>query len=522
MDQVKAVRAARKVGQHQFTTSIVHPFLLAIFPVLFLYAKNISRLQLAEIYRSTLVSLLAAVVLLVLFRLVIWNWLRAALLTSLVLILFSSYGNVYTSLHYSSLSSSPFARADVLAAIWASVFIIAGWLIIRKIKDLISFTQYFNLVSLFLIISQLVSITGYVYRNRNSLFPPNSSRQAALAPIAAPETGLPDIYYIILDEYGRQDVLQKYYDYDNSDLVGFLQDQGFYVAADSHSNYPITFLSLCSSLNLNYVEALFDDDTFKKSGNSYQIIDKIHHSKLREYLSAQGYRFITFSTMYSFTDIKDADVYITPPGSLTDFEVTLLENSAYAIAAGPTFDQQYRDLILNDFSHLKSLPLEESQQPRFIFVHMLATHVPFVFGPDGESVPGWYYFPHSNNRTYVQAYRDQLTYVNSQLEESVDAILKTSKRKPIIIIQSDHGPQSKLNWYSIEDTALDERFGILNAYYLPDQHQDELYTSITPVNSFRVILNAYFGTDMPLLEDRSYFVGAGDPMPLTDVTARLK
>jgi hypothetical protein len=44
---------------------------------------------------------------------------------------------------------------------------------------------------------------------------------------------------------------------------------------------------------------------------------------------------------------------------------------------------------------------------------------------------------------------------------------------------------------------------ILNAYYLP-QGADQLYPSISPVNSFRLVFNSYFGTNFPLLEDVSY------------------
>ena len=48
--------------------------------------------------------------------------------------------------------------------------------------------------------------------------------------------------------------------------------------------------------------------------------------------------------------------------------------------------------------------------------------------------------------------------------------------------------------------------GILNTYRLPDVDPEEagLYQSISPVNSFRVIFNAYFGTDLPLLDDEVY------------------
>jgi hypothetical protein len=33
----------------------------------------------------------------------------------------------------------------------------------------------------------------------------------------------------------------------------------------------------------------------------------------------------------------------------------------------------------------------------------------------------------------------------------------------------------------------------------------KLYDSITPINSFRIVLDEYFGSDYPLLEDVSYY-----------------
>ncbi|MGB8983035.1 MAG: hypothetical protein WCC12_14260 [Anaerolineales bacterium] len=44
------------------------------------------------------------------------------------------------------------------------------------------------------------------------------------------------------------------------------------------------------------------------------------------------------------------------------------------------------------------------------------------------------------------------------------------------------------------------------AYYLSGKDVDSLaYPPITPVNSFRLVFNAYFGGDYTLLEDVGYF-----------------
>jgi hypothetical protein len=88
-----------------------------------------------------------------------------------------------------------------------------------------------------------------------------------------------------------------------------------------------------------------------------------------------------------------------------------------------------------------------------------------------------------------------VTYINRRMLEAVDTILSNSGTPPIIVIQGDHGP-----WLQTRE----KRFWILNAYYLPDRN-DELYPSISPVNTFRLVFNSYFGGQYEMLEDVSYF-----------------
>ena len=95
---------------------------------------------------------------------------------------------------------------------------------------------------------------------------------------------------------------------------------------------------------------------------------------------------------------------------------------------------------------------------------------------------------------------DQVKFVQKETLDVVDTLIQNSQVPPIIIVQGDHGPLPDLT-----DEAS-QRLPILNAYFLPGIRMDKvLYPSISPVNSFRVILNAYFGQNLPLLEDQSYF-----------------
>jgi len=52
--------------------------------------------------------------------------------------------------------------------------------------------------------------------------------------------------------------------------------------------------------------------------------------------------------------------------------------------------------------------------------------------------------------------------------------------------------------------GVDIRSAILNAIYFSDNSYQELYPSMTPVNTFRVIFNHWFGASYPLLSDRVY------------------
>ncbi len=116
-------------------------------------------------------------------------------------------------------------------------------------------------------------------------------------------------------------------------------------------------------------------------------------------------------------------------------------------------------------------------------------HHPYVFSQTGEYVPG------DKGVNDTEAYRDQLIFTNKRILDIVKDLVLNSNRPPIIMIQGDHGVR-----YSPE-----ERVAILNAIYLPDGGDQWLYPTISPVNTFRVVFNHYFGGEYDLLEDVSYY-----------------
>ena len=147
--------------------------------------------------------------------------------------------------------------------------------------------------------------------------------------------------------------------------------------------------------------------------------------------------------------------------------------------------------------------------PKFTYVHLFIPHYPYVFGPDGGilSDPGFYGGERGDavNTTYEEkGYVNQIQYIDKRIVPILQTVLSKSKNPPIIILMGDHG----LNGANRQTDLL--------AYYLPQNGSAKLYPTISPVNSFRLIFNEYFGANYPLLPDQTYIndtTTAADPYP---------
>lgn len=342
----------------------------------------------------------------------------------------------------------------------------------------------------------------------------------------------PDIYYIVLDDYARSDILRELYGYDNSGFVEYLQQKGFIVPEHEHSNYIKTVLSVSSMLNLNY------QDSFAPGlENAYfwwLLEPFIDHSAVRSFLQSLGYTTVSVSTNWSLTDNPTTDLYLHPfPLILSDFEQYLLQITPLSVlkpmirnfASVPTFET-HRRIVNAAFESIEELPALPG--PKFVFVHIISPHPPFIFDEMGNPIDPKSSFGFSDasdfygtKEEYRRSYVAQLQFVNGKLRTTIDAILKNSKTSPIIILQADHGSGMYVDFNSSADTCLKERFSPFSAYYLPGVDPAVIPDTITPVNLFRIIFDQYFSTGLPLLENKQYFSSGIPIYRLEDVTSRV-
>ncbi len=512
-----------------FERGVFAPFLLAIQPVLHLFLINDTEVYFSEAVRSILVALLLGVLVLGLVYLLLRDWLKASAVASLFIFLFFLFGDVSDWIA-ATLRLGP-VRADLLAlALVAAGMILWVWLVQKKIRNVATVNLYFNLLSIFFLMVYGIPIGKYLLKNGISI------KQVSPLPVAVVKSAdpRPDIYYIILDAYGRQDILQALYDFDNSDFLNALRARGFYVAQEATSNYVQTLLSVGSSLNLDYLQYLKENGTTLESRED--LVGLLEKSKVRTILAQNGYQLVSFRNSYNAT-IPNANVYYDDTGfsyPVTPFESIVIDRTlGRVLLYVPAFHKVliempydiHRSQILSAFSRLKQIPSQDGDY--FVYAHIIAPHPPFVFDKNGKALPhnepfrladGNNYIKNHSREDYVTGYREQIQYVNQLVLETVDAILATSKTPPIIIIQGDHGPGSHFHFGTLKKTLPAERFSILDAYYFPDQNYKSLYPSISPVNSFRVLLDQYFGEDYALLPDRHYYSTWGYPFNFTEIT----
>lgn len=486
-----------------------HPLLFAAYPALFLYAGNMEEATLADAGRALLILVPAACLLWMALRATVKERLKAALITSLVVVATFSFGYTIEPLRGAMVGDYLVGRALFIEPLWVAALVVAAVLLARSRRDMSVPTTFANILSLALVGAALLQAMAFVGKSGThgpELWRSFVHRSMASQPPLLVPSGQkpPNIYYIILDEYCRADVLKNDLGFDNSGFVRQLQQRGFLVSSQSVSNYSSTYLSLSSSLNMDYLQSLQKRAGLK--GLNPQILgEMIHESHAVLMLKRAGYSFAVFPSNFRVTDRSPhADrTYRRRRLNFSEFERVLFDKSLFApLLAGVA--NHRRDVLYN----LEILGKPEGlQEPVFVFAHIMAPHPPYVFDRTGKMPPQEPFGRDIQSlQKAIRRYTDQIVYTNRRVLEAVDRILRAEEQPPVIIVQGDHGFRRLPKEHPAQQRAISS---ILNAYYLPPATGDLPGPGISPVNSFRIVFNRYLGARYPLLPDQAYYTPPG-------------
>jgi hypothetical protein len=477
---------------------LLHPFLFLFASILFLYPQ-------ASVIASPDQILRPILVLSGLLLVLVWpiNRITSDLRFTGIVLLIVVLG-LFANIVFSLVS---------LIALVSVFFVWHGYLWARKyVERYNTFVNLANLTGLLFVI--YYGVTLYIQLPDSSRTNPHKDWISLQSDDS--NGSLPDIYYIVLDGYAREDILKELYGFDNSEFLNFLKGNGFVVPPKSRSNYPKTALSIASTLNMDYINVLMPG--IEDSKNWWLMSPLISDSRVHFMLGQLGYQSISIASDWGITDNSTSDIYFRPCQiMLTDFEGFLLNSTPLSVARSflsnfafvPSYTS-HGNLVNYSFATLadvSSLP-----GPKFVFAHIIAPHPPFIFDAEGNYLqPGYSFsfndandFPYDDEQ-YRKGYVEQIQFINLKVEQLIKSIIDRSKVLPVIILSADHGPGMFSDFRSSENTCLKERFSTFSAYYLPGIDSSLVPDDVSSVNIFRILFNGYFDVQIPLLENFFYY-----------------
>jgi len=476
----------------------IYPFLIACYPVLALRNYNIIYVDFASIFRTLLVVITITITIWLVLYILFRDWAKSGVVTGLTMIMIMSYGHIHTQ--SAALFGEPI-RHTYLIVFLAALYFVFVWLTKRSAAFVDTSRNFLVITSVVLFVMNLGQSLYYDYGTYQASKLLSSQDQQVEQSESSSQ--LPDVYLIILDAHGRQDVLKNNFGYDNSAFLQTLQNLGFYVASCSQSNYASTNLSLSSLFSMNYLP--------KDLGITAKL-PPLKETILSKTLVSLGYTVIAFENRASgHFDLKE-DIHLSRnqfglgklnlSGGINEFEEVMFHTSIInffldtRIIPGFNEDsliqlQNYEHYQQTKFILSKLADLPKMRGPKFVFAHIMVPHDPYIFTVDGK-------FKRLEDKS-KDGYRDNAEYIDQGILTSIKAIVAESERPPIIVLMGDHGPPPG------KFATREDRMKNLDAYFVNSETAADLYASITPVNSFRIIFNHYLGESNPLRDDVSYY-----------------
>lgn len=495
---------------------IIHPYLFSISPLLYL-------LHSAKSYNSMLALLLIAISNIILIYIILCickankiNLKKSAFILSCLLLWLFSYEPARIAFH--QISKSVLYKNIYFIFLWLSILIM---LIISISIINIKFDKYNRFLNIFAILLIIIQILTLYVNTINISKEKYEIKEMKFIDYHYKKSSLRDIYYIVLDEYPGFTKTQEIMHFENNEIYNYLKNKGFYVSKDSYANYSNTAYAMSCYLNMQYHEII---NTQNNSHMISTIKPNIPYGRLIErnqialYLESLGYSNIRLVDYYTEIDINymnwynNNNLYYCIKEFIIKFmKLTIIRKP---IITNYIESTEKKQLIKQQVE--RSYNIIKESGPKFVYIHFQLPHDPYVYNEKGEN--NSFVEMITQKKTNIKLLQKQIIYCNYVIKELVNRILVDSEKKPIIIIQSDHGPRE------IGKNIEEERrftLSILNAYYFPDGGDRYLYSTITPVNTFRLMLNYYFEQNLPLLKDENYYSYYTSPK-LINMTDQLR
>jgi hypothetical protein len=328
----------------------------------------------------------------------------------------------------------------------------------------------------------------------------------------------PNVYFMILDAYGRADTLKLALGFDNEGFLGELGKLGFFIPRNSVSNYPATNASVGSMLSLDYPEAAEKLETDVSSFRR----ELLGANPVVEKFKAEGYRYVLVPggiwTKISCGGEEDLCLEKTRPlemeralTSLTPIQMLIdIHFFSRWLAATPGEYLEPDDVFGRFGDQMRAL-----QRPFFMMLHFAGIHDGIYNENCSKGTPG---SPVLYDSTSVSRYTASVNCTNRQLLDLATRIVAEDP-DAIILLTGDHGPTVKplaipvqpgqavrpFTWGANTPEDYRNMFGTMTAFKIPASCNGLVSDRHYAVNNFRIVFSCLGNTEVTLLEDRAYY-----------------
>lgn len=473
-----------------FLKGLLLSILCAIYPVLFLYSNNVSILPLSAVLPALLIMVAIAGLVFGSFSLVKKSALRGSISSFAFMVFFHTYGSLYARLE--KLETIQIEHYTVFPVVIVCTIYAAFFL--SKLRPRVT-RQLQNVLLLVVITLICFNLVRSLPIELKRAYTRQSKEQATQAQTGEPSS-YPDIYFIILDEYSGFDALEGYWHTEGyKGFQAFLEENGFFIARHSHSATIDTIVEMASRLNMQQ---------YPIPNNVVELFEPIANNQVMRILKNYGYTTVVIDGSmlayptkpeiyadhnFSVDSNRSRGFLATDEFSILFYNQSMLRIFSNDYMSNPFSQETFRNMLA--FSLQKAADLHEIPTPKFVYLHLMLPHWPFMFDENGDPVDATHQFD-------WQYYLGQHMYASQKAQELVTQILvhASPDRPPVIILQSDHGARNILDKGGqgeiLENYPEDYKTNILNALYLPGFDTSQLPDNFAPVETFAILLNHYF------------------------------
>ena len=317
-----------------------------------------------------------------------------------------------------------------------------------------------------------------------------------------------NIYYLLFDEYGGEENLKHYFDFDNKELYDYFGKNNFEVYKGTHNFESIYTQEIVPNiLNLDYVA--------KVDGLASANVELAKNARIFTFLKEKGYEIDMVNDGGFLCDegcnIVGGDHY-KPLNDEKKMIQAIFNQGVISLAIDLFSDREYnfeqRKQSVQIKQGLFDSYYEECKaggNKKLLIGYICLPHGPFVFNHDGT-------VSDNNMVDDYKYYIEQLKYVNMEIQRIVDKILKEDPNS-IIVIQSDHGARyalanlgdyKKSEYDEIKETEMMQN--VINCVYIGGEKVSLKQKNTSSINTWRMILNKEFGTELDEIEAEKYIL----------------